>query len=171
MKLCKRCGETKPLDQFYPHNRTKDRLQYWCKSCQKMAVISGYRNDPAKHAAYNREWGRKNPHKKADIALKTRFGLPHGSYAQMFAAQNGKCAICGTDKPSLDPRFRRFHVDHDAATGKIRGLLCSRCNTGIGQLLHDRDILLSAIGYLDLYQDQPYTPAFDTDDSILAPNC
>lgn len=151
MKLCKHCGETKPLTDFYPHKRTRDGAQYWCKECQKKAVVSGYRNNPEKHRIYNREWGRRYPDKKADIALKTRLGLPHGTYATMLAAQDGKCAICGRTEPG--GRTRRFHVDHDEATGKIRGLLCSPCNTGIGQLQHDPNLILSAIEYLRLHKD------------------
>lgn len=151
MKLCKRCGQTKRLTEFYPHNRTKDRLQYWCKACQKAAVVSGYRNNPAKHADYNREWGRKNPDKRADNHLKWRLNLPYGTYAKMLTDQAGRCAICGTDKPSLNAHFKRFHVDHDRVTGQIRGLLCGRCNTGIGQFLHDTHHLAQAIRYLQLW--------------------
>lgn len=145
-KLCKKCDQTKPLEEFYPHNRTRDGVQYWCKECQKKAIVSGYRNNPQKHRDYNRDWGNRNPDKKADIALKARLGLPHGTYVNMYTAQSGKCAICGTAKPK--GRTRRLHVDHDKATGKVRGLLCGPCNTGIGQLQHDPNIILSALRYL-----------------------
>lgn len=64
----------------------------------------------------------------------------------MLAAQNGGCAICSTTTP--DGNARRFHVDHDHETGKIRGLLCHSCNTGIGKLRDDPDLLLSAVAYL-----------------------
>jgi Autographiviridae endonuclease VII len=144
-KVCGKCGETKPLDDFYHHRYGAARRQHWCKTCQKTAILTGYKNDPKKHAAYNRQWDRRNPEKKADSALKTRRGLAHGTYAQMLTAQDGKCAICGT---ASGPR--RFHVDHDHDTGQIRGLLCSPCNTGIGQLKHSEDVLLRAIAYLRL---------------------
>jgi hypothetical protein len=168
MKLCKRCGQEKPLTEFYSHKSTKDRRHPWCKACQKTAIVSGYRNNPTKHAAYNREWSRKNPHLKADYALKTRLGLPHGTYARLLAGQRGLCAICRTDNPGS--RLTRFHVDHDAATGKTRGLLCERCNRGIGSLQHDVAILREAITYLNLH-DQPKAPVLDAVLSILAINC
>lgn len=172
MKLCKRCDETKPETEFYPHKRTRDRLQYWCKTCQKAAIISGYRNDPQRHAAYNRDWGRKNPQRKADIALKTRLGLPHGTYARMLAEQEGICAICGTAEPTAnDPRISRFAVDHDAETGNVRGLLCNSCNNGIGRFQHDTHRLRQAIEYLLRYTIYPKVPEFDTELSILHPNC
>lgn len=145
-KHCKKCGQTKPLEEFYPHNRTRDGVQYWCKDCQKKAIVSGYRNDPKKHAAYNREWGKKNTAKKADWHLRWRTGLPVGTYDKMLAKQNGRCAICG-----LPPENgTRLHVDHCHDTGAIRGLLCGKCNTGIGQLLHSEEILLAAIEYIRL---------------------
>lgn len=146
MKLCKRCGTEKPLTEFYANSTTKDRRQYWCKACSKASVKALHRRDPAKHAAYNRGWDKRNPDKKADTQLKGRLGVPHGTYAEMLLAHEGRCAICGTDKPG--DRIRRFHVDHDARTGKIRGLLCGRCNTGIGQFLHDPHRLKQAIAYL-----------------------
>lgn len=50
-------------------------------------------------------------------------GVDDATYAAMLAAQGGHCAIC----PS-EPATRRLHVDHDHATGEVRGLLCFRCN-------------------------------------------
>ena len=146
-KLCKKCGQTKPLEEFYPHNRTRDGVQYWCKECQKKAIVSGYRNDPKKHAAYNREWGKKNITKKADWVLRWRIGVPVGTYDKMFAKQNGRCAIC-----NLPPENgKRLHVDHCHDTGAIRGLLCGKCNRGIGYLQHSKEILSAAVIYLDEY--------------------
>jgi len=63
----------------------------------------------------------------------------------MFEAQGGVCAICGEARPDE----RTLHVDHDHATGLIRGLLCFRCNQAIGSLKEDQDIFLAAADYLD----------------------
>lgn len=145
-KTCKRCGEIKPLQDFYAKRYGGERYQSWCKVCQKAAIISGYNNDPEKHAAYNREWGRKNKGRKADIALKTRLGVPHGTYERMLAEQGGQCAICGTTNPGS--RINRFHVDHAESTGRVRGLLCGRCNMGIGQLFHDEAHMAAALAYI-----------------------
>lgn len=145
-KRCNGCGETKPLEDFHRHSRHKDGRQARCKICQTQSVLTGYRDNPQRHAAYNREWSRKNRDRKADIALKTRFGLPHGTYARLLSKQDGRCAICRTDTPR---GHGRFHVDHDELTGAVRGLLCTSCNTGIGQLKHSKEILLAAVDYLD----------------------
>lgn len=55
--------------------------------------------------------------------LKTKFGITVADYDAMFKAQNGVCAVCG--RP---PKTRRFAVDHNHSTHKVRGLLCSYCN-------------------------------------------
>ena len=55
-----------------------------------------------------------------------QLGVTDEDYARMLDAQGGGCAICGNP-----PRSRRLHVDHDHRTGKVRGLLCFRCNRGL----------------------------------------
>ncbi len=149
-KTCLRCGVVKPLSEFHVYKNRRDKTQVWCKPCTTEAKLSGYRNDPAKHAAYNREWGRKNPDKKADFALKTRIGAPHGTYATMHAEQAGVCAICGTDKAGGNAK--RLHVDHNATTGEIRGLLCGNCNNGLGRFAHSQELLIAAAVYLRRYE-------------------
>ena len=75
---------------------------------------------------------------------KRRHGIEHGEYERMLHEQGGLCAICGTDEPNS---AGSFHVDHDHETGKVRGLLCNRCNTRLGTLEID-GWLNAARGYL-----------------------
>lgn len=99
----------------------------------------------------NREWVRQNIERaqanKARSSHKRNlkaYGLDEESYRRLRAAQDDRCAICSRpfkDKP-------RPNIDHDHATGEIRGLLCSKCNTGIGMLGDDPDVLLLAVAYL-----------------------
>jgi hypothetical protein len=77
--------------------------------------------------------------------LKRRYGITLEQYEAMLAAQGGTCALCPTPTPGGKGRF---HVDHCHDTGKVRGLLCMRCNTGIGCLNHNTDTLLKAVAYL-----------------------
>ena len=72
-----------------------------------------------------------------------RYGLTVDEYDDLLTAQNGVCAICGGE-----PGARRHHVDHDHVTGKIRGLLCTNCNQGIGRLKDDPNVVLAAAMYL-----------------------
>lgn len=112
-----------------------------------------------KNKAYLRKYYAKNREKMLDYgrsryaadpkafrakALRSRFGITLDQYESMFLAQNGRCLIC-----KGEPNGRGvLHVDHDHATGKIRALLCSKCNTMIG-LSNDRpEVLRSAANYL-----------------------
>jgi hypothetical protein len=85
--------------------------------------------------------------------LKKKFGLTPEQFMQMYDNQEGLCAICSTlmlvSEGGRSGRQPRHAVlDHDHATGKVRGLLCRRCNTGIGMLRDDPRIVLNAASYL-----------------------
>jgi hypothetical protein len=82
---------------------------------------------------------RKNYRKKSD-----------DYYQRVIAEQNGLCAICGVAEVE---HGRRFNIDHDHSTGKYRGLLCIRCNIGIGYFKDNRNHLSKAIEYLDTHNN------------------
>jgi hypothetical protein len=147
-KRCNKCGETKPMDQFHRRKKAKDGRNNICRECNIADTTTFNKRNPEYHRQQARLYRKRHPDRVADNNLSWRLGgVPWGTYDKMHVAQNGRCAICGTDKPSN--RTKRFHVDHDAETGAIRGLLCSCCNTGIGQLQHSKTIMLSAIEYLE----------------------
>lgn len=81
-----------------------------------------------------------------------RYGLTPEQYDSMLAEQENKCAICGTEH--VDEPKKRLHVDHDHAAGfkAVRGLLCGKCNLGIGMFGEDQDRLIKAIEYLKGFQ-------------------
>lgn len=102
----------------------------------------------AKRREYQRKWREANREKHNLLArgyhakmredpgyrakryaehIRRQFGLDPDAYEQMLANQNGGCAICGKE-----PGQRRLHIDHDHATGVVRGLLCTRCNSSLG---------------------------------------
>jgi len=66
-------------------------------------------------------------------------------YDGMFHGQGGVCAICRQTRPEE----RTLHVDHDHATGVIRGLLCFRCNNALGDFRDDYELFQRAADYLD----------------------
>ena len=112
-----------------------------------MRTRYGHR-DPATVEKYKRDWYRQN--KERILAQKTsrdhgrRYGLKPGEYDARLAAQNGVCAICA--KPS--PIKYRLAVDHCHATGFTRGILCVRCNAGLGAFDDSVYLLLKAVAYL-----------------------
>lgn len=62
----------------------------------------------------------------------------------MLAAQKGCCAVCGADSPGE----KDWNIDHDHKTGALRGLLCCRCNPGLGNFRDSPDLLERAAAYL-----------------------
>ncbi|MBE3040306.1 MAG: endonuclease VII domain-containing protein [Chloroflexi bacterium] len=76
--------------------------------------------------------------------LRRKYGITVEARGVLLAKQRGACAICGTPEVGGP----RLHVDHDASSGKVRGLLCGNCNRGIGIFKHSSGRLLSAVEYL-----------------------
>lgn len=111
------------------------------------------RHKKPERIAYARAWQAKqrlDPKFKAKqkvfarkTNLKAKYGITLEQYDQMFNKQGGVCAICG--RP---PKIRRLAVDHDHKTGIVRGLLCFRCNYGLGFWKDDKQLLGAALTYL-----------------------
>jgi hypothetical protein len=92
-----------------------------------------------------RKWQRANPDKVRVQQRRTRLrqhGLTEQDYSFLVDKQNGKCAICGS-KPTY-----KLHIDHCHETKKIRGLLCGKCNRGLGMFNDDKQLLQIAVKYL-----------------------
>ena len=85
--------------------------------------------------------------------LMDDYQLSHDEYEAMHAAQGGLCLICGRPETtkSRTGAVRLLAVDHDHDTGKVRGLLCNACNTGIGYFREDIESLKSAVKYLETH--------------------
>lgn len=98
-------------------------------------------------AKYAREWRKRNPLAAKGSDLKKSFGLSVDDYFEMLAAQDDKCAICGTMETG--DRNKYFAVDHCHKTKRIRGLLCNHCNRAIGLLKDSPTILRAAVEYLE----------------------
>lgn len=90
----------------------------------------------------------RNPAAYRQTQYKRRYGLTIEQVNEMIAAQGGKCAICCDEfKPAR--KKLAIHVDHCHDTMKVRGILCARCNVGIGLLGDDPDRMRQAIQYLE----------------------
>ena len=79
--------------------------------------------------------------------LRCRYNLTIDEYLSLLAAQAGRCAICGVTQGSS--RGSRLHLDHDHQTGTVRGLLCIRCNPGLGYFLDDPKLMRRAAAYVE----------------------
>ena len=149
MKKCSQCAVLKPLDNFYNEPRVKDGKQAKCKICHQKATEKYRKNNPGLYRkASLKNWHSLDIEKKQARWLK-RYGITTKDYEQLFEKQNGVCQICKKDCPS-----RRFlSVDHCHKTGKVRGLLCVKCNTALGMLNDNIDYFTAAIKYLKNYEE------------------
>ena len=107
------------------------------------------------HKDYLKGWAREdrrvNPDKYREKSLMRQFGIGIKEYDIMLKSQNGVCDICSSPESAINPhtkKARNMAVDHCHKTGKIRGLLCSLCNSAIGNFDDDIDRLRAAIQYL-----------------------
>lgn len=128
MKNCSKCNQTKPKSEFYNRKKSKDGLHPWCKVC--------CRKNAKETAARRRQ---KESHRRSHLRLK--YDLTKEEYDAMVAKQKGKCGICGDDDEEL-------LVDHNHNTGEVRGLLCRKCNTGLGFFKDSGLILYLASMYI-----------------------
>ena len=87
--------------------------------------------------------------------LKSRYGIDIDEYVRMETEQGNRCAICkGPPLPSARAGAPRLHVDHDHQTGKVRSLLCFKCNAMVGQCDDRIEVLEAAIEYLKRHKGQ-----------------
>lgn len=120
-----------------------------CRECDRWLVESSFHRKSNAGDGFTREC-RDCQHARA---ILRRYGVDTDWYFETLERQGGGCAICGAR-----PNGRRLHVDHDhshCSSGKacaqcVRGLLCSSCNTGIGNFRDNVDLLKAAIGYLEV---------------------
>lgn len=134
MKTCSRCKSTKLLKEFYKSKQSADGYQYHCKQC-----------DLKLKQLYIKKNNENYKVKKANQKLKSRYGVTLEEYNVLLEKQNHKCAICNMDQSKFK---RRFHLDHDHKTNKIRALLCQPCNMALGFVKDDISIAKKIISYL-----------------------
>ena len=91
-----------------------------------------------------------NKDKRRNYDLNRNYGIDNDMYLQMLSEQNGCCKICNI---SEEENKSKLHVDHNHKTGKVRGLLCSRCNTAIGKFKEDPEIIKRAIEYIERWNN------------------
>lgn len=127
-------------------DKVNEKSRRWVKNNPDKAkekTLKWQKEHPEENAASKKNWADKNPDRIRTSHLKRNFGITVVEYNALFEFQNGLCAICGSDNEG-----KSFCVDHDHESGKIRGLLCKKCNSGIGFLKDDMNIIKKALFYL-----------------------
>lgn len=126
---CSACGLEKPDTEFPPSNQTASGLYSQCRICKRKSNKRYEQSVKGKLSARRKH-------------LKKRFGMSLQEYEEKLARQGGVCEICGIPKDEV------LDVDHNHSTGKVRGLLCFRCNSGLGMFGDEPELLLKAVDYL-----------------------
>jgi 5-methylcytosine-specific restriction endonuclease McrA len=155
-------GSASRPKQFYAAKGTRTGRRTECIVCNLEQKAARNRADPVPARQRTQRWRRENPErdkqrwarfvasggkKRSDRKghLRRKFGLTIEQYEALLQRQGGRCAICrspGNGSVSL-------HVDHDHVTGRVRGLLCFRCNGGLGQFREEPELLRRAARYVE----------------------
>jgi len=175
MKTCAKCGLEKDLDAFDRHPSGKHGRHPRCKEWRKSEHKDYYENnkekwvereaamraaDPEALKKKNRDAAtryRANPNNTIYARhLMDKYGITVEQFEAMEKSQDGKCAICGgPPRGRAGKKGKRFHVDHDHKTRKVRALLCFNCNAMLGNCFDEVEILEKAIAYLHSHEPQP----------------
>lgn len=127
---CNCCKEKKKPEAFHNNKKASSGKRNICKQC----VSTKFKK------------GKKFKDENRDRQLKRRYGIDLIQYNELFISQNGSCAICNTHQSKLKVSLA---VDHCHTTGKVRGLLCYNCNSGLGRFKDNTSYLLTAAEYLN----------------------
>jgi hypothetical protein len=102
-------------------------------------------NNKDKRKIIDKNYKSNNKEKVISYKLKKNYGITLAQYNEMLTNQNNSCLICNTNQNELS---KKLVVDHDHLTGKVRGLLCDKCNRGLGHFNDNIETLIQAIKYL-----------------------
>ncbi|NUQ96740.1 MAG: recombination endonuclease VII [Streptomyces sp.] len=168
MKRCVRCGEHKPRAAFARKRSNLDGLQRHCRDCAtryhchapepqrlgpKDDVPAGHKrcrgcDEVRPHSEWHRKgagWASRCKACRAAAApaqhLLRKYGLTEVERDELITSQGGVCCIC-LSAPAT-------HVDHCHKTGRVRGVLCFNCNSGLGLLRDDPEAMNRAADYLE----------------------
>jgi hypothetical protein len=149
LKVCSRCKTVKTVSEFYIGKTGKTAGQICCR-CRTCCVKVSKQYSSSKPEEYERI--------VRPYYLKKKYGISVEQYDNMLLEQNNKCAICKSDDPKsrryIKGKSIRFSVDHCHTTGKVRGLLCAKCNNVLGLINDNPEIALRLATYLQKYRSQ-----------------
>jgi hypothetical protein len=143
-KVCKVCGVRKSFDFFTKQTKAPDLKANTCTSC-----LQDYRvSVKDRQAKWAKEYNKNNRDRIRYKHLYDKYGVTKEWYFEQLEKQDHKCAICSCLEPKGNGNVH-FHVDHCHSTGKVRGLLCSSCNTALGKFKDSTELMLKAIEYIN----------------------
>lgn len=147
LKLCRVCSKYKTYSEFYTDNSKTNQLSTRCKACQKQYNRSEH------HKLLDRACYQRNKtvirERKQKQQYRWTYGLEYCDFLTMQDLQDNKCYICNLPPAKTNSKNQVLYVDHDHATGKIRKLLCNKCNFVLGLINEDPELLKKMIKYIE----------------------
>lgn len=137
MVRCAACKELKPIDDF--HIRKNGRPLSYCKSCRVNYTRQRRVNNPG--------WWRKHH-------IENKYSVTYDEYISVLQYQEYKCAICRCELKATGDHSMQSNIaciDHNHTTGKLRGLLCLKCNALLGYCGDSIALLKRALTYLEIH--------------------
>ena len=152
-RICKKCGESKPLERFPKVKACREGRGGSCKKCQNAMKAKTdkvlYWKNPEKKRKKCRNWHNNNRF-KASLYHSVNGGGKKctATLNEVIAVFDGTCAICGMTE---EEHGKKLHLDHCHRTGRLRKFLCGKCNKGLGQFSDSVDLLIAAAEYLESF--------------------
>lgn len=138
-------------------------LHHWCRQCTARYNKARKVQKRALLMKQKIEWDKKNRRESNIVyrhaSIKHKFGITIQDYIQLSEKQEHKCAVCLKPETIIDLRIvptdkrKNLAVDHNHTTGKVRGLLCTRCNFALGYMLEDFDSILRLAKYIQTHNN------------------
>lgn len=180
MKTCTQCGIKRDDSEFYLKRKGDFERRSSCRFCVIRYSENYQKTDRGKEAA--KKYRNSIKYKKTELKyrkseknkkrmfvynhsdagknslFKSKFGITLDDYKRMQKEQKGLCAICGNPETIPNPHDKNkvclLVVDHDHNTGKVRQLLCRRCNSAISYFTENIKYLANAISYLEKHKNK-----------------
>jgi hypothetical protein len=135
---CSKCKIVKQRKEFL--ERSNGDIRSRCKSCESEDRKQSYKYVPKILSEEERDYNRK---REKEVYTPKKYGIRYEDILNMLIQQNYLCKICKKINIS-----EKYNIDHCHKTGKVRGLLCSSCNSGLGKFKDNKEILLRGVEYL-----------------------
>lgn len=154
-KRCSKCLRDLPTDRFYPDRRMRGGIDSWCNECHGKSTSAWRARNRERVRQVTKRWRDANPDKARDMSrrtyLKATYGMSAAQYDAMVAGQGGVCSACLLPPSGRGPKGRppRLHIDHDHVTGRVRGLLCGKCNQALGLLRDSGAVAARLAAYVE----------------------
>lgn len=142
MKACPTCHKRLNKSLFNKNTTKHDGLQSCCKTCFKKTY---------------KAWMAKNPDRakflRREATLKNKYAITLEEWDTLYDTQKGMCLMCGIKYPKEDSGGNRIlKVEHNHKNGRIRGLACGKCNSGLGYFKENSQRLIGAWVYIKWHE-------------------